>query len=98
MMDQKQNPNEIVIDTDWVVYRKYEKVWQAIAAAAKPVRIRVPVGFQKTFRQAIMKEKSKANVRRKELDMPAYGKMQIEVDKKNKEILIFSLAYNGDLL
>ena len=90
--------SEVHIDFDSPIYRKYEKVWQVIAKAAKPVCIRVPVGFQRTFKQAIMKEKSIANVRRKQLDMPAYGKMRIEVDKDNPELLRFSLMYNGDLL
>jgi hypothetical protein len=81
-----------------VTFRKYEQVWQQIAKAVRPVRIRVPKNFQRTFIQAVRKEKTIANVRRKSLGMPSYGRMATVVDEKDPLILIFSLEYNGDLL
>lgn len=83
---------------DQVSFRKYEQVWQQIAKAVRPVRIRVPRNFQRTFIQAVRKEKTIANMRRKMLDMPRYGKLITTVDEKDPCILVFSLEHNGDLL
>lgn len=85
-------------DADEVTYRRYEQVWQQIAKAVRPVRIRVPVRFQKTFIQAVRKEKTIANMRRKSLGMPRYGKMTTTRDEKDPMILVFTMEYNGDLL
>jgi hypothetical protein len=90
---------EVDFDTEsQVTYRQYERVWQFIAATSRPVRIRVPISRHRTFKQAIKKEKTIANRRRISLGMPRYGKLHIDVDKDRKDILIFSLTHNGDLL
>ena len=81
-----------------VSFRKYEQVWQQIAKAVRPVRIRVPKNYQRTFIQAVRKEKTIANMRRKQLDMPRYGRLNTTVDEKDPLILVFSLEHNGDLL
>jgi len=73
----------------------------AKAEADTPVSVRCSSAFVPTLLQAVKKEKTIANVARKNLDMPRYGKLSYvlapEPGGKFTKIT-FSLTYNGDHL
>jgi hypothetical protein len=91
-------------DTGQRKLRQYQGLWLEIAKADldKPVSIRCHGSFVRCLIQAVRKEKSIANVMRKNLDMPRYGELVCTVveDKQDKKFrkITFTLAYNGDHL
>ncbi len=82
--------------------RRYEDLWKRIAASDKPLEVVCASSFARRLIQAVRKEKSIANVTRKNLDMPRYGKLLsvIEPSKTNpREVSVtFTLEFNGDKL
>lgn len=78
--------------------RRYQTVWQEIAKRTEPTKIKVSVKFQATFIKAIRKEKSLANVLRRNLGMPEYGDLRVTQDALDKSVLVFEMDYNGDHL
>ena len=84
--------------------RQYQGLWLEIAKAEadKPVSIRCHGSFVRCLIQAVRKEKSIANVTRRNLDLPRYGELECTVseDKTDKKFrkITFTLAYNGDHL
>jgi len=77
--------------------RMYESIWEHIAknTSDKPVKVRCPVGNQNRLIQAVKKEKSAANVLRKNVDAVSYGELEI---RRDGEFVYFSLKYNGDMI
>ena len=75
----------------------YQNLWEMIAknTSDKPVKVRCPVGNQPRLIQAVKKEKSAANVLRKNVDAVSYGELIIQRDG---EYVYFSLKYNGDMI
>jgi hypothetical protein len=75
----------------------YQNLWEMIAknTSDKPVKVRCPIGNQPRLIQAVKKEKSAANVLRKNVDAVSYGELIIHRDG---EFVYFSLKYNGDMI
>jgi hypothetical protein len=91
-----RKPDHEIHDGDELIkLRKYQPVWQQIAASLGPVRYKVSPGFHRTFIQAIRKEKCIANITHKSLGIPGYGRMSVKTDGA---VVIFELSMNGDML
>ena len=82
--------------------RQYQELWLRIAKAEAdaPASVRCSSSFVPTVLQAVKKEKTIANMARKNLDMPRYGKLTYTLEKVegNFTKITFHLAYNGDFL
>lgn len=84
--------------------RQYQGLWLEIAKAEadKPVSVKCHASFSRTIIQAVRKEKTAANMLRKNLNLPAYGKLHhvIEplLDNRSRVKITFNLEYNGDML
>jgi hypothetical protein len=80
--------------------RQYEELWRQIAKRSEPVHVTCAAGYAKRLIQAVRKEKSIANVRRKNFDMPRYGELEVTREDlpERKVRLTFQLKYNGDML
>lgn len=77
--------------------RMYQSLWLMIAQSTsdKPVKVRCPVANQTRLIQAVRKEKSAANMLRKNVDAVSYGKL---VTVQDGDWVYFSLKYNGDMI
>ena len=77
--------------------RMYQNLWEHIAknTSDMPVKVRCPVRNQPRLIQAVKKEKSAANILRKNVDAVSYGELVIRCDG---EYVMFSLKYNGDMI
>ena len=80
--------------------REYEGLWKKIAANSDGLSILLHPAYAPRVIQAVKKEKSRANVLRKNLDMPRYGKLEIDQSKQpdGRLKVTFRLKYNGDML
>jgi hypothetical protein len=82
--------------------RQYQALWLQIAKAdaATPISVRCSSSFVPTVLQAVKKEKTIANMARKNLDLPRYGKLSYTLEPAggNFTKITFHLAYNGDFL
>lgn len=82
--------------------RYYEGLWLQIRDADKPVPIICSKKEAKTIIQGVRKEKCIANVRRKQLELVAYGQLDSPItpvpERPGKVRILFSLSYNGDKL
>ncbi len=59
--------------------RRYEPIWLELAEKRKAT-VRCRTAKVPTLIQAVKKEKSKANVQRKDLDLPFFGRLMVGVD------------------
>jgi hypothetical protein len=80
----------------------YGAIWNALKAnTQKFVVVRCPVGHMETLIQAVKKVKSTENAARKRLDdnsLPHWGRLKVEIDRKQQTVK-FSLTYAlGDLI
>lgn len=80
--------------------RQYEGLWQQIAKRAEPVAVTCAASYAPRLIQAVRKEKSIANIHRRNFDMPRYGKLEVTREElaDRKVRLVFTLKYNGDML
>jgi hypothetical protein len=85
--------------------REYQGLWLEIARKADPdkhVSITCHASFSRRLIQAVRKEKTAANILRKNLGMPRYGRLMHTIepllDSKGKVRISFHLEYNGDML
>lgn len=58
--------------------RRYEALWKELESK-RTVSIRCKTAKVPTIVQAVKKEKARANILRKDLELPFYGRMQIKV-------------------
>jgi hypothetical protein len=70
-------------------FRKYEVIWEKIKAADPGQWVDVSVvdtSMIQTIINMVQVEKSTANVARKRLDLPAYGKLVIRREPEKKRV------------
>lgn len=80
--------------------RKYEPLWEKLKTANPETGVVVTVKSEymiQTIINALQNEKSLANVSRKRLDLPAYGKLVIVRDLPNLKVT-FRLTNSGAAL
>lgn len=80
--------------------RKYEVIWQKLKQAESEqwVIVRVSSASQiQSIINMVQKEKSLAQVSRKRLDLPAFGRLEIKREPNLKQVS-FRLLNSGDLL
>ncbi len=80
--------------------RKYEVIWQKLkqADAEQWVVVRISSAEQmQSVINMVQKEKTLAQVSRKRLDLPAFGKLEIKREPELKRVS-FRLINSGDLL
>ena len=80
--------------------RKYEAIWLRIKAAGEGrwVDVRYSSESQmQTIINMVQLEKSRANVSRKELQLPAFGRLKID-RQPEKKLVRFTLINSGDSL
>ena len=82
--------------------RKYEVIWEQIkkASANADQWVEVKVSdpeYMQTIYNMVCVEKSRAQVSRKALDLPSFGRLEIRKEPKNNRIL-FRLRDSGDAL
>lgn len=77
--------------------RMYQNVWELIEKnrSTEPVKVVCPGPGQARLIQAVRKEKSMANMQRKNVDATNHGRLIVKVEGRN---VFFSLVYNGDVL
>lgn len=77
--------------------RMYQKLWLMIAKNTSdvPVKVSAPIGNHKRIIQAVRKEKTIANVQRKNVDAVSFGDLIVT---ENGRDIFFSLDWNGDML
>ena len=77
--------------------RMYQQLWLLIAAntSDQPVKITCPVRNHKRVIQAVRKEKTIANMLRKNVDAVSYGRLIVTTVGNE---LRFKLDWNGDML
>lgn len=81
---------------------KYERIWEALKKAQTEPNQWVEVKVASadtipTIISVVQNVKSRANVSRKRLDLPAYGKLEIRRLPKERRVL-FRLTNSGDAL
>lgn len=77
--------------------RQYEPIWNRLKGSTTPVEVRYSASNLDRLIRAVKKEKTAANVQRKALGLPAYGRLEIVVDEARR-VVKFSISYNGDML
>lgn len=80
----------------------YLDIWKALKDnSSKSIVVRCPLGHMETLIQAVKKVKSTENAARKRLDdpqLPHWGRLKVEIDRKLGTVK-FSLTYSlGDLI
>lgn len=91
------NPRYLRAERRPAKLRMYQRIWNLIAenTSDQPVKITCPVNNHKRLIQAVRKEKTIANMARKNVDAVSYGELVIAVDGTT---IAFSLKYNGDMI
>lgn len=80
--------------------RHYEGIWEKLKVANHDQWVEVKVSnpaYIQTVINMVQNEKSRANVNRKRLDLPAYGKLVIRREPEKKRVL-FLLKNSGAAL
>ena len=80
--------------------RKYEVIWEQLKQAGSEKWIVINLadaGMMQTIINMVQVEKSRANVARKNLDLPQFGRLVIKRDPLNKKVS-FMLKNSGDAL
>ena len=80
--------------------RRYEVIWQKLKQAQAEQWVTVSassVSQMQTIINMVQKEKSLAQVSRKRLDLPLFGKLEIKREPELKQVS-FRLLNSGDLL
>lgn len=80
--------------------RKYEEIWEKLKRTKMDqwVMVHFKSDHQlQTIINMVKKEKCSANITRKRLDLPSFGKLVIKRDPEAKRVY-FSLSNSGDAL
>lgn len=84
--------------------RQYQDLWQKIASASagEGTPVVCHKSFVRTLIQAVRKEKTAANMLRKQLELSHYGRLHQKIEPivgtKDKVRVTFTLTFNGDHL